>query len=414
MNTVFVMLTSAAGDSPGYIREGLAKLAPLGDSAINSDLYVSQPHPHAATLQEDGPPCVYSVVARLETQLSAPAIARHLAAIERFYEREPDHESGQKPLALSLIGQDAETHSAPILLALREIAPNFRLHSKRTNLDELIAALPPDNVANVVRIANTAQLRRPPAVDYDAPNGAGSGYDQLRPLSRFDTLLFEGVARSIALRSGIRVLDVGCGTGRFSQLLARAGARVTGLDKSETMLAAARANAQPSAGTLKYVRGDVAAGLPTLAFDAVTFFFSAQYMLFDEMFWSALAHSVRPGGAVAFATFSHRHFAEHELTRYFPSIPAIDLARFPSVPALTSALREQGWQDITVEEIVHSAVTPAADLLARVERKYISTLHLVSAAEYEAGLRMMQAALRGQATIARMLRAVVVSGRRPA
>ncbi len=42
---------------------------------------------------------------------------------------------------------------------------------------------------------------------------------------------------------GLRVLDVGCGVGRWSRLLASRGARVTGVDLSPTMIAEARRRA---------------------------------------------------------------------------------------------------------------------------------------------------------------------------
>jgi 2-polyprenyl-3-methyl-5-hydroxy-6-metoxy-1,4-benzoquinol methylase len=49
--------------------------------------------------------------------------------------------------------------------------------------------------------------------------------------------------RWLAVRPGSRVLDVGCGVGRWSRLLAARGALVTGVDLSPTMVAQARARA---------------------------------------------------------------------------------------------------------------------------------------------------------------------------
>ncbi len=69
--------------------------------------------------------------------------------------------------------------------------------------------------------------------------------------------------------AGLDVADVGCGTGRHALRLAAAGARVTGLDFSEGMLA--RARVKPGAQAVRFVRHDLAAPLPLpdAAFDRV-------------------------------------------------------------------------------------------------------------------------------------------------
>lgn len=53
-----------------------------------------------------------------------------------------------------------------------------------------------------------------------------------------------------------RVLDVGCGAGRYARALARRGLRVTGLDLSPTLLAEARQRSPGTPGTPDYVHGD--------------------------------------------------------------------------------------------------------------------------------------------------------------
>lgn len=51
------------------------------------------------------------------------------------------------------------------------------------------------------------------------------------------------LARSLRVRAGTHVLDVGCGVGRWSCRLAARGARVTGVDMSPTMIEQARRRA---------------------------------------------------------------------------------------------------------------------------------------------------------------------------
>lgn len=52
---------------------------------------------------------------------------------------------------------------------------------------------------------------------------------------------------SKTMKPGMRALDVGCGPGYFSNMMASHGAEVLGVDPSEEYLAIARANAQPNA-----------------------------------------------------------------------------------------------------------------------------------------------------------------------
>ncbi len=67
-----------------------------------------------------------------------------------------------------------------------------------------------------------------------------------------------------------RVLDVGTGTGRAAVLLARAGARVTGVDASDEMLAIARSRAADQGVRVVLGRGDAhALEFPDRSFDIV-------------------------------------------------------------------------------------------------------------------------------------------------
>lgn len=66
-----------------------------------------------------------------------------------------------------------------------------------------------------------------------------------------------GIARLLALPPGARVLDVGCGAGRYARALAALGLRVTGVDLSESLLAQARRRSPGLPGAPTYVRADM-------------------------------------------------------------------------------------------------------------------------------------------------------------
>ena len=67
--------------------------------------------------------------------------------------------------------------------------------------------------------------------------------------------------RWLRVRPGARVLDVGCGVGRWSEVLAARGAAVTGIDHSATMIAEARrrAGCRPLPGPRRFLVQDLAA-----------------------------------------------------------------------------------------------------------------------------------------------------------
>jgi SAM-dependent methyltransferase len=105
------------------------------------------------------------------------------------------------------------------------------------------------------------------------------------------------------------VLDAGCGTGEHALLLAARGARVVGIDLSETAVRAARDKAAERGVTAAFRVGDVlSAPLPPGGFDTVVD--SGLFHVFsdeDRPRYVAVLHAVlRPGGACCLMCFSDR------------------------------------------------------------------------------------------------------------
>ena len=109
---------------------------------------------------------------------------------------------------------------------------------------------------------------------------------------------------------GLRVLDVGCGTGSWAGELGRLGARVWGVDRSPAMIEAARRKATQQAGTggsVEFLVGD-ARRLPfgDAQFDLVTALLMLEWSEDAGLVMREAARVTRPGGRVLVAILNRR------------------------------------------------------------------------------------------------------------
>ncbi|MEW5761623.1 MAG: class I SAM-dependent methyltransferase [Bacillota bacterium] len=113
--------------------------------------------------------------------------------------------------------------------------------------------------------------------------------------------LFYRLARP---QPGEKVLDAGCGTGRLCAELAEQGLFVTGIDRSEAMLAVARARLGNHARVRLY-RGDIEA-LPLRSddFHLVVAFTTLEFTPRPELALQQLWRVVRPGGRLVVAVLN--------------------------------------------------------------------------------------------------------------
>ena len=188
-----------------------------------------------------------------------------------------------------------------------------------------------------------------------------------------------------------RLLDVGCGTGRFAVLAAqRLGARVWGIDPSPGMLEQARARPGARAVGWRQARAEQ---LPFKDgwFDAVHTHLVLHLVDDRAAALAEMARVVGADGRAAIVTFELDHFDGFFLNPYFPSIPAIDRARFPDPDRLLEELTDAGFAEADRTRISDPVSANAGDVLERVRGRYISTLHRLDEAEYRQGLARLEA-----------------------
>ena len=159
----------------------------------------------------------------------------------------------------------------------------------------------------------------------------------------------EAFVTRLHLRLGMKVLDVGCGTGNQSIPAARAGAHVTAVDIAPNLLEQARAWAQREGLNIDFREAD-AESLPFQhgEFDVVTSMFAAMFAPRPKLVAAEMLRVCRPGGLIAMASWTPGSFVaeRHEITaRYSPPPAGLES---PMLWGDELAVRERFGEEVAV------------------------------------------------------------------
>ena len=161
--------------------------------------------------------------------------------------------------------------------------------------------------------------------------------------------LYDTVLQETAVDENISVLDIGCGSGIFCEMAAKRGARVSGLDASEHLLAIARERVRSGefrTGEMEELPYD------NQTFDVVTGFSSFQFAA-NPVNALKEASRVSRTGAVAIAVFGKPE--ESESTAYIKAMGSLLPPPPPSAPG-PFALSADGALEALV---IRSGLTPS-------------------------------------------------------
>ena len=215
--------------------------------------------------------------------------------------------------------------------------------------------------------------------------------------------------------SGLRVLDLGCGAGATSLALAGRGAKVTGLDISDDLLA--RARQRDTHSSVDFVLADASIYRPNVPFEALYSRCGAMFFDSEVDAWRHLRQQLAPGAAASIVVW--REAAENDWAR----VP-LELARPvlgeeatritpPNGPGpfawsdpahFQTVLAQAGWSGIEWKEVRCNAVMEAGTSETPAER----------AAEFAMRIGPLASRLRGiEPEIKQQLRAVLCRGFEP-
>jgi ubiquinone/menaquinone biosynthesis C-methylase UbiE len=224
-------------------------------------------------------------------------------------------------------------------------------------------------------------------VDYDERQWMV--YEQGRQLSPERADLWTRVfARYLDRTTRPTVLDLGSGTGLYSELLAESfAATVIGVEPSERMRKVAeREHSHPS---VRYLAGAAEQiPLPDGSCDAALLSNVLHHVRDVDACSSELERVVRQGGLL-FLRGSLRG-ARIAFLDYFPTATQIALEQSPPASDVIAAFTGKDFEHVATERVEQETAPSLRAFYERVKLRAISTLELISDADFEAGITRMK------------------------
>lgn len=171
---------------------------------------------------------------------------------------------------------------------------------------------------------------------------AAKTYDQHAAFQRqVGQLLMNKLPRDL---SGLEVLDLGCGTGYFTELLALRGAKVTAFDLSEAMLIECQSRCANL--SVNYVKGD-AERLPFEAhsFDLIFSSLAMQWCTQLDGLMSSLVRVLKPQGQLVYSTLLDGSLIELQMAWQQVDSHSQHVNQFHLIEKLESAVAQSGAKD---------------------------------------------------------------------
>jgi SAM-dependent methyltransferase len=238
-------------------------------------------------------------------------------------------------------------------------------------------------------------------------------YDNLAAEYARHRRTYPGLVEHILEYSGVTaasaVLELGCGTANHLAAIRRSsGATCWGVDPSAQMLE--KAAEHPEDLNLRQGSAEEL-DFPDQTFDLIMSVDVVHYIREPFRYFKRAFAALKPGGHIVTVTDSEWVIRNRTpIARYFPGIVGVESTRYHPIPALAGDLALAGFRDL-YERLIESGYELRD--ASRFRDKSYSCLHLISDAEFTAGLANLEADL-AKGPVPGMLRSLALWGRRPA
>lgn len=219
----------------------------------------------------------------------------------------------------------------------------------------------------------------------------GHQYDQTR---KSDPYLSSRLLYHLAPRSEGLYLDIGCGTGNYTNVLHQRGIRFIGIDPSEKMLK--KASARNSSIDWRIGTAE-ATGLETASVDGIMGSLTIHHWADLEAGFRELSRVLKANGRIVIFTATPQQMRGYWLNAYFPKMLEASIVQMPAFNRVKNAMETAGLQlsvtepyyirpDLEDKFLYCGKQNPALYLDPSIRNGISSFSDLANLAEVEAGL----------------------------
>lgn len=170
-------------------------------------------------------------------------------------------------------------------------------------------------------------------------NSIGKTYDTTR---KADPGLAKTLLELLAPKTGGHYLDIGCGSGNYTNVIHTAGYDVMGIDVSEEMLGKAKKK-YPG---IEWNQGDARAlPFPDNRFDGATCFLATHHIKDIDKAFNEVHRVLNKGNFVIFTSFREQ-MGPYWLNRYFPEMMQLAAQLMHSKTEIIDSLEDAGFGSI--------------------------------------------------------------------
>jgi len=193
-------------------------------------------------------------------------------------------------------------------------------------------------------------------------------------------------AENIDVSKTYTLLDIGCGTGRYTQSFANRGILVIGIDKSQQQI-------QVASKKVPAMNVDaLSLPFPNHSFDLISAIMMLQQIdsFAMKVLFNNMNKVLKKDGKIWIKTCSQADLDRRPFYDFFPSALNLNVSRYPTIRKLLEVAKSYEFFCLRKTCKCNNYSIIGADLLSRFRKKHNTTLHLLSQKELDMGLMMME------------------------